>query len=420
MVMSERYQEAMSAVLGSMLISTEPVAEVMSTTTEEMFLLPQARTVYGACRRLWLERQPVDPVAVLAICGDGYRDYLKELMDVTPTWRNAGLYAKVLGEEFRLQKLREAAEDILAAPDLSAAREAYQAAEPLIVGQSSKVTSLQTALEHWWQDMYSGETLRWLDWGFDRLNANLHVAPGDFVVFGADSSVGKTAFAVQAAYAMAKSGKRVAIFSAETDERILTRRLMAQQAGMSLPSQQLRMIGKSQQPAVLSTIRESSPLVLDIVDASDMTLDGIRAHCVAGGYEVIWIDYLQLLDGPGNTATEQVRAISKYFRRMSRALNVTVIGLSQLTVPEDAPKNWRPTKESLRESRQLKNDADQILLMYLVDRKVPSGARRLDIVKQKEGTLGRMIFDFKGSTMSFKLRPKTDGVPEDEEGGADE
>lgn len=246
----------------------------------------------------------------------------------------------------------------------------------------------------------------WLDWGFDRINANLHTAPGDFVVFGADSSVGKTAFAVQSAYAMAKAGKRVAIYSAETDERILTRRLIAQQVGVTIPAQQIKLVGKSQIPKVQELIRESLPLVLDIVDASDMSLESIRAHCIAGRYDVIWVDYIQLLDAPGKSSVEEVRAISKYFRKMSRALGVTVIGLSQLTVPDDAPRNWKPTKESLRESRQLKNDADAILLMYLSDRKVPSGSRRLDIVKQKEGQLGGLVLDFDGPKMRFRLQPK--------------
>ena len=404
-MVSESYMQALEAILGSMLIANEAAAEVLQRTTGEMILVPQAKTVYDACRQLWLERKPTDPVAVLALIGNGYRDYIRELLDTTPSWRNAKLYADVLRQEYKLYRLREAAQEMLDAPDLESAKAAYAAAEPLIAGESSKVTHLQDALTHWWTDMFDNTDPDWLDWGFERINKNLHTAPGDFVVFGADSSVGKTAFAVQSAYAMAKAGKRVAIYSAETDERILTRRLVAQQADVSIPAQQSKQLDSRQIPKVQALIRESLPLVLDIIDASDMTLESIRAHCIAGHYDVIWVDYIQLLDGPGKNSVEEVRAISKYLRKMSRALGVTIIGLSQLTVPEDAPRDWKPTKESLRESRQLKNDADAILLMYLSDRKVPSGSRRLDIVKQKEGQLGGLVLDFDGSKMRFRLQP---------------
>lgn len=412
-MVSEAYSEAMCAVLGSMLISYDAACEVMPLVREEMFADQGYRTIFRALAKVWAEQRSTDPVAVLEIAGQGHAQTIRELMDVTPTSANARKYAEVLRREFRLEKLRALGMALLDAANLDDALTAYREAESYAVGEESKVTHLSDGLSSWWEEMFCDREPDWLDWGFDRLNSNLHVAPGDFVVFGADSSVGKTAFAVQSGYAMAKAGKRVALFSAETSDAILIRRLVAQQAGITIPQQQNKLLGESQKPKMQQLLRESSGVVLDIVDCSDLTLDGIRALTVAGHYDVIWIDYIQLLDGPGQSSVEQVRNISRYFRRMSRALGVVIIGLSQLTVPDTAPKDWKPTKESLRESRQLKNDADQILLMYLVNRKVPSGARRLDITKQKEGTLGSLIFDFNGAKMLFKLRPK--GAEEEEE-----
>ena len=406
-MVSETYSEAMCAVLGSMLISYDAACEVMPLVREEMFSNQGYRTIFRAIAKVWAEQRSTDPVAVLEIAGQGHAQTIRELMDVTPTAANARKYAEILSREFRLERLRGVGLELLDAPDFESALAVYRKAETYAVGEELKVTHLSDGLAAWYEEMYNGQEMDWLDWGFERINNNLHVSPGDFVVFGADSSVGKTAFAVQAAYAMAKSGKRVGFFSAETSDRILIRRLVAQQAGISLPAQQHKLIGESQKAELFRFIREASGGVnLDIVDCSDLDLDGIRAFTVAEHYDVIWVDYIQLLDGPGNTPVDQVRNISRYFRRMSRALSVVIIGLSQLTVPDSAPKDWRPTKESLRESRQLKNDADQILLMYLINRKIPSGARRLDIVKQKEGTLGSLILDFDGAKMRFKVRPK--------------
>ena len=78
----------------------------------------------------------------------------------------------------------------------------------------------------------------YLSWGMEKLDKVLAVSPGKFVILAADSSVGKTALALQFAYHIAASGKRVGFFSIETDKESITDRLMAERqlAGIPLPS----------------------------------------------------------------------------------------------------------------------------------------------------------------------------------------
>ena len=54
-----------------------------------------------------------------------------------------------------------------------------------------------------------------LDFGIEALNRKLQVSPGRFIILGADSSVGKTALALQFALSISRK-KKVGFFSYET------------------------------------------------------------------------------------------------------------------------------------------------------------------------------------------------------------
>jgi hypothetical protein len=96
--------------------------------------------------------------------------------------------------------------------------------------------------------------------------------------------------------------------------------------------------------------------------------------------------------------------------RMAQTLGVTVIGLSQVTPPDKTGKK-NLTMDDLRESRQLKHDADVILIMELCDDEFPNG-RSLTIAKNKDGKRNRgMKLDFDPEHMSFRYRPPLDGSP---------
>jgi hypothetical protein len=76
-----------------------------------------------------------------------------------------------------------------------------------------------------------------------------------------------------------------------------------------------------------------------------------------------------------------------------------VVGLSQITPPSKDQKR-APSKDDLRESRQLKHDADVILIMSIST----EGAgvfRELQVAKNKDGRCGKIKLRFEPQYMTF-------------------
>lgn len=410
--LSSVYSEAMIACIGSCLIDISAIPVVMTATREEDYIVPEYATLYAAIRRLWADRKTIDPVIVLQEAGADYKQLIRECMEMTPTAANVRRYCDILRSEATLYRIRTAAEELTGAVGMDDAMAAVEKINQLAVRPTVRRTSMDRGISQWMEEMGADAPTQYLTWGLPKLDGAIHVGAGDFVVLGADSSVGKTALAIQLAYNMAATGKRVALYSLETSERTLMRRLIAQQAQVCIRAQQDREIDTETWKRAYAWAKTAHQIPLDLVDAADMDLPDIRADIVAHRYEVVWIDYIQLMDAPGRTSVEEVRYISKYLHKMARALGVTVIGLSQITVPDGAADDWQPTKDSLRESRQLKNDADVILLLSLCLRSVPSGNRRLTIAKNKEGTLGKFVLKFDGAYMRFAPCDQADDLPD--------
>ena len=106
-----------SSVIGSLLIAPEYLKEVSAIITPDDINGQSAQTIYNAMLGLSLAGKPIDAVTVkayLAETGQPQLDYyMVECMDITPTARNALIYAELVKKESKRRKLREMAERIL-------------------------------------------------------------------------------------------------------------------------------------------------------------------------------------------------------------------------------------------------------------------------------------------------------------------
>ena len=110
--------EAEQAVLGSILIDSRCLADVVGIVRPEDFFLEQNREIYETIYTMFNYSQTIDPVTVLdkmrelGHYHDNSRDYIMQLMEITPTAANVVRYAGIVRDKAMLRGLAQAATDI--------------------------------------------------------------------------------------------------------------------------------------------------------------------------------------------------------------------------------------------------------------------------------------------------------------------
>lgn len=394
------------AVLGSMLIDERCVSTVLSQVTAEDFTDASCRILFLAIRRLYNEAKTVDPVTVLAAAKEGNGDDLyylaKTCMEETPTAANIEEYIPLLREEAKLIKARSIAFRVVDAKTVDQLRDLAAQLEAILMdAKGVRSTGMEEILARFVERQKT--KVEYLTWGLPDLDKNMKIIGGKFVILGGYPSDGKTALALMMAWEQAKS-LRVGFFSLETDDSTIGDRLVARRMLIDMDRIKDQALSEEDYDAVAAMSGDFIRHQLEVVDAVGMTVEDIIAYSRYRRFDVIYVDYVQLVrPTSGRTRTEEISAISMALHNGARAARITVVGLSQLTRPERAGGKFRaPRMGDLRESGQLEQDADAIILIYKENREDPFSRRVLSLEKNKEGTLGTVYLHFDGSHQIFQ------------------
>ncbi len=413
-IQSQRLATAQAAVLGAMLIDSDCIADVLADTSEAMFVSSVYRTVYGCIRQLFQEAQPVDPVTVGAAlkerAGQDYGELLVQLMDVTPTSANVGSYVEILKRESIVWRLRSIGAALAETEDLPAAEKLMEKANAAMSLKSGvEVWDMTQMWENFCQRHAQTAKTEYIRWGYDFIDERVYTARGDYCVIGGYSSAGKTCLALCMAMKMAQQ-YRVGFFSYETDKEKLTDRIMSAKAMVGLSDIKQNKLGEKEWEELAYAASSLSRTGLQIMQCSGFTVADIQSVALSRHYDVVFVDYLQLVEADGRKGwgrPEEVGSISRGLQRMSHEHGITAVVLSQLTPDDGRKKNEAPTMYDLRESRQIAMDADVIFLLYLEDPADRAGPRILKCDKNKDGQAGwYKVMQFQGRIQSFRPMPK--------------
>jgi replicative DNA helicase len=128
------------------------------------------------------------------------------------------------------------------------------------------------------------------------------------------------------------------------------------------------------------------------------------------GLGLVIVDYLQLMSSKGrfDSRVQEVSALSRGLKLMSKELEVPIIALSQLSrAPETRQGDHRPQLSDLRESGSIEQDADVVNFIfreevYKPDRTDLKGLAELIISKQRNGPTGKIGLVFLHSLTKFE------------------
>ena len=404
---NESWLNAQYSVLGSALIDQQVVPKVLHETRESDYF-GTCQTVYKALRKLFNAGSPIDPVSVKAQLGDSYMEFILQLMEITPTAANIDMYIALCKEQARTNQLRDIARQMTEEEDGDKLRSLLEQASGMMVQRSSlKITTMADALQSF-MERHTRQT-NYLTWPVGELNDRLYAEPGDFIIIGGYPSTGKSAWALQCAWHWARNYK-VGFFSLETSSEKLFDRQMASVVKLSMDQIKRNTLGEKDWERICTMTTEITSRNLELIPAAGMTPADVRAVTMMRGYQIIFVDYLQLLQGSGENRTTQVTQISIALHTLAQSMGVTVVALSQLARQGKQDKNTPPDMSALRESGQIEQDADLIMMLSLQDKDSPAGPRELRIRKNKEGTCPNILLDFDGKHQTFSKAARTGDV----------
>lgn len=404
-------ETAEQAIIGSMLIEDRCVGDVVTTITADDFTDASYRRLFEAARDLYNEGAPVDVVTIIDRAGGALRNLALSCMELTPTATRVLHYCEILHQQATLARLQAAALAVAGAGTLEEATDLLAQAAGIVSGRPGvKVYSMTEIMADFMQRM-GQPAPPYLKWGLGMLDANLHTSAGHYVILGARPSTGKTALGLQAGLNIAAE-KRVGFISLETGHETAGDRIAAGNLPVTLPDIKQRNIDLQKMTDIVSgpEISRLCGRYFDFVEASSMTVQEIKSLALARRYEVVIIDYVQLIKPTvRGDRQEQMQDVSIQLRAMAQLTGITVIALAQLRRPDSRPartdgKSAPPaaTMADLKETGQFEQDADTVLLMYLVDPEKRGGDRYIKIEKNKDGHAGlRGRFSFDGKKQLF-------------------
>lgn len=229
-------------------------------------------------------------------------------------------------------------------------------------------------------------------------------------LIAARPSIGKTAMGLELAKNLESKGGQVRFCSLESSEKNMTQRILASISGVELykfkkPSDRMTLEEIEQSKAAID---EYYQMDLDIQEYGRFTPNMVRKVVNELDPErpgFIIIDYLTRMHSDQRHAStyEEVSDISKELKTIVQENeNLTIIALSQLSRATENRQDKRPVMSDLRESGQIEQDANVIMMLYrddyyntpeYVDPNAPSELEVI-VTKNKDGGLGTAYLDF--------------------------
>ena len=387
--------EGEQAVLGSMLIDPDCIKDVMDKLQPGDFYLRQNREIFETIYSMFTYARPVDGITVAeemqkngTYDENTTRNYLVQLMEITPTSANVMEYVKIVRDKSLLRAVAQAASEITAMVQegTGTAGDTLEAAEQRIFairrGQSAKDMIplrqvLPEVLDRLSEMSESEDHLPGLSTGLSAVDAKITgLNKSDLLLLAARPGMGKTSFALNIALNVAKSSqKTVAIFSLEMSSEQLVTRLLSSEAFVENVRLKTGNLRETDWQKIADAAMVLNRLDIRIDDNPMLSAADMNAKCRRlDNLGLVVIDYLQLMTsagsgkGYGGESRQQVVSdISRMLKIMAKELDVPVLCLSQLSRANEKRDDKRPMLSDLRESGAIEQDADIVLFLYRDD-----------------------------------------------------
>ena len=358
--------EAEQAVLGSILIDSECLPQIVEQLKPDDFYIRQNREAFQTIYTMFSMSQKIDPVTVLnQMRLDGTyqegvtREYFFQLMDVTPTVTNVMDYVAIVKDRSTLRQIAEAANALnsMVANNEGTSAEVLEAAEQRIYairqGKSAQGLHHITSVMHEVYDRLaelasSDSAVPGLSTGLPDVDTVISgLNKSDLILLAARPGMGKTSLALNILlYAGKHSGKACVFFSLEMSREQLAMRLLSNESFVDNKKLTTGSLTDEdwEKVALAASALNHANILID--DNPSLSVADMNAKCRrVENLGLVVIDYLQLMTSAGGkqnysgeSRQQVVSDISRALKIMAKELNVPVICLSPAVPCQRKPR----------------------------------------------------------------------------------
>jgi replicative DNA helicase len=386
-------EDSLLAVLMAHNAAYWQVAEVVCA---DDFANPKARTIYLAIEAEVKAGRPADAITL----GESHGDAIGiEALDIS---RNTvGSLSNVLAYAERVRIAGEA-KRVRKAGERIALVDSYQEAQALLAEvrpqQSSRLKTAEVGLGEMLAAMQVRFKAESVVTGTPTGLASLDEItggwqPGDLVGVGGSTSMGKTAFALQAALAAGRCYyASLEMMAAQLYERVVSNVGHIPYRYIRFPREapdEVVMDGGSLYRAV--SLAKDLPLIVD--DQPGLTVEQIAARArqlhMVEPLKLVVVDHLNLIRRPRKNSASELGEIAIALKNLAKDLGVPVMVLVQLNRESKKHDDKRPELEAFRDSGEIEEALDTALFVYRDEYHNPEGPLKgyaeFIVRKQRQG-----------------------------------
>jgi replicative DNA helicase len=427
-------------LLGMVFIKNDILINLITTLTEDDFYNSTNTIIYSEMVNMYKRNIPIDMVTFSNSLGErlkaiGGITFLTQLIGCTSTTTQHNYYIKVIKELSDKRKAIRGCQEFLL--DINKPEnETHDLINRLensfinlgttdregTVDAENLMQSTVTAIE---EGQKNGGQITGITTGFKKLDENINgLMKDDLIIIAARPSIGKTALILNIINNIPK-GHNVALFEMEMSKEKIGIRILASNTLRNSTDLSKGNVPDKDMLFIINTagkFSEKNNLFLNC--RAGLTLQEIRSEAkkikIKNGLDVLVVDHIGKIipDNLKATRNDQIGQISEGLKDIAKELHVCVVALSQLSRKCEERSDKHPMLSDLRDSGNIEQDADTVLLLYRDDYYAARESRdskklgilEIMIAKNRDGRAG--LIELIYNTNYQKITEKYNGLTE--------
>lgn len=372
-------QEAEQSVLGALLLDNDAY-DRLGDLRAEHFYRADHQQIFALIRAGIESGQAVDVITLSDKLPESVPlTYLNDLAANTPSSSNIGRYADLVRAAAQRRALAAMASEVLEATQspvdpaqiIDATQSKLEAiAEQRVKSEPVKAGDDMLRYIEEMQKRADGKGVKAIPTGFVDLDKKMMggIRRGELWIVAARPKMGKSAFAFNLALNAAEEYS-VLILSMEMPRDQIHDRNVAALGKIPLPHViDPRKLEKQEWTSLTAAVGRIEKMNLFMDDQGALRLMDVRMKARQvkrrHGLDLLVIDYLQLMDGEGDSRNAQIESITRGLKALAKEMKIGIVLLSQLNRSLEQRPNKRPIPSDLRDSGAIEQDCDGALFLY--------------------------------------------------------